>query len=518
MLLLFVLFFPAVAALLTLLTPTERTVLASSESPMLQPRISSARVVALACALIELVAAVALVVGFDPAAGTQHVTSAAWLPGVGISFHIGVDGISLLLVLLTAFLLPIIILVAWAQPLRNEKAFFALMLLMQTGLTGVFVSLDAFLFYFFWEVALIPIYFLAGIWSTSDDRAAITFKFFLYTIFGSLMMLAAFVVVYIATPGAHSADIQAMYTAGRGLPATTQSLVFWGIFLAFAVKMPVVPFHSWQPATYTAAPTPATMLLSGIMLKMGLYGVLRWLLPVVPAGVVQWGPWAIGLAVAGVVYGAIIAIRQADVKTLFAYSSLSHVGLIAAGLFVGVFTGSTIGPVGGVIQMLSHGVCVVGLFYGADWMMRRTGTRDIAALGGLARTAPVFATLFLVLVMGSVALPLTSGFIGEFLLLQSVFAYNPWLAAVAGTTIIFGAVYLLRMYQLTMLGESNAVTDGARDVTALDLAVLVPLVVMVFWLGLYPKPFLDLAQPAVTALLQQAGSAPATAAEIFGAR
>ncbi len=485
MLLLFVLIFPAIAAALTFASG------------------GAARRVAFGAALIELGAAIALAVGFNPAAGVQHVTDIAWIADAGVRFHIGVDGISLLLVLLTAFLVPIIVLAAWSHDFRNEKAFYALMLLMQTGLMGVFVSFDAFLFYFFWELALIPIYFLAGIWSTADDRAAVTFKFFLYTIVGSLFMLAGFVVVYIATPGAHSSDIQAMYAAGRALPPAAQSLVFWGIFLAFAVKMPVVPFHTWQPATYTAAPTPATMLLSGIMLKMGLYGVLRWLLPLVPTGVAQWGPWAIGLSVLGIVYGAIIAIRQADVKTLFAYSSLSHVGLIAAGLFVGVFTQSTIGPVGAMVQMLSHGVCVVGLFFAADWMMRRTGTRTIAELGGLARTAPVFATLFLVLVMGSVALPLTSGFVGEFLLLQSVFAYHPIYGAVAGLTIIFGAVYLLRMYQLTMLGETVDATNGVRDVTGLDLAVLVPLVVMVFWLGLYPKTFIDLAEPAVSALLAQ---------------
>lgn len=503
MLLLFVLIFPAVAAALTFALGS-----------------GAARRVAFGAALVELAAAVALTVNFNPAAGAQHVTDVAWLADAGVRFHIGVDGISLLLVLLTAFLVPVIVLAAWSHEVRNERAFYALMLLMQTGLMGVFVSLDAFLFYFFWELALIPIYFLAGIWSSSENRAAVTFKFFLYTIVGSLFMLAGFVVLYIATPGAHSSDIQAMYAAGRALPAGAQSLVFWGIFLAFAVKMPVVPFHTWQPATYTESPTAATMLLSGIMLKMGLYGVLRWLLPMVPTGVAQWGPLAIALGVIGIVYGAIIAIRQADLKTLFAYSSLSHVGLIAAGLFAGVFTQSTIGPVGGVVQMLAHGVNVVGLFFATDWIMRRTGTRTIADLGGLARTAPVFATLFLVLVMGTVALPLTSGFVGEFLLLQGVFGYNPWLAGVAGLTIIFGAVYLLRMYQRTMLGETVPATDGARDVTGLDLAVLVPLVVMVFWLGLYPKPFLDLAEPAVTALLQQAGGATGGAAgpELLGTR
>lgn len=501
MLLLFVLVFPAVAAALTFLVGD-----------------GLAKRIALLAAVVELGAAVALVARFVPAGGTQFVTDAAWLPDAGVRFHIGADGISLLLVLLAAGLMPLIVLTAWSHPLRNEKAFYALMLLMQTGMIGAFVALDAFLFYFFWELALIPIYFLAGIWSDDADRAAITFHFLLFTIVGSLTMLAAFVAVYISTPGAHSSDIQAMYAAARALPAATQSLVFWGIFLAFAVKMPVVPFHSWQPATYTASPAPATMLLSGVMLKMGLYGVLRWLLPLVPAGVQQWGTWAIGLSVLGVVYGSIIAIRQSDVKTLFAYSSLSHVGLIAAGLFVPAFTGSGVGPTGALVQMLSHGVTVVGLFYGADWLLRRTGTRTVAELGGVARTAPVFATLFLVIVMASVALPLTSGFVGEFLLLQSIFAYNAVYGAVAGLTIIFGAVYLLRMYQRTMLGEATPVADGLRDVSDIDLVVLSSLVVLIFWIGLYPNTFIKLVEPAVTSLVTDVRAGTAAGTEMFGIR
>ncbi len=518
MLILFLLLWPAVGALITLMVPAGGKVLAAPDAhPMLQPRVSAARQVALAVALVELAAAVFLWTGFLPEGGTQFVVNVPWIASAGVNFHIGLDGISLLMVLLTTFLVPIIVLAAWAREWRNESAFYALILLMQTGLLGVFMAFDAFLFYFFWEVALIPIYFIAGIWG-GERRAAVTFKFFIYTVFGSLFMLAAFVLLYIQTPGTHSSDLTAIYAAGHSLPAPLQGIVFWAIFLAFAIKMPVVPFHTWQPATYTEAPAPGTMLLSGIMLKMGLYGVLRWLLPVVPAGVAQWGGVAIILGVIGIVYGAIIAIRQRDIKTLFAYSSLSHVGLIAAGLFAGVFTQSTIGPVGGVIQMLSHGVNVVGLFFAADFIMRRTGTRQISELGGLARTAPVFATLFLVMVLGSVALPLTNGFVGEFLLLQGLFAYNAWLGGVAGLTIIFGAVYLLRMYQRTMLGETVPATEGTADVTALDLAVLVPLVVMVFWLGLYPKPFLDMAQPAIADLLKQASGLAAPAVEMLGTR
>ncbi len=456
---------------------------------------------AFGAALVELGAVVALALHFDAAGGTQFAVSVPWIPEVGASFHVGYDGISLLLVELTAALLPLIVLAAWPHEVRNARGFYALMLLMQTGLIGVFTSLDAFLFYFFWEVALIPIYFIAGIWG-GERRAAVTFKFFLYTVFGSLFMLAAFIFLYFAQPeGARSADVTALYAVGRTLPVGIQSVLFWAIFLAFAIKMPVFPFHTWQPDTYTESPTAATMLLAGIMLKMGLYGVLRWLLPVVPAGVAEWGRTAIVLGVIGIVYGAIIAIRQRDLKTLFAYSSLSHVGLIAAGLFTGTLAGLT----GGVVQMLAHGVSVVGLFFGADFISRRTGTRQIAALGGVARTAPVFAALFLVIVMASVALPLTSGFVGEFLLLQSLFTYNPWLGAIAGTTIIFGAVYLLRMYQRVLLGETTPSTAALADASATELAVLVPLVIFIFWIGLYPKSFIDVAQPAVVRLLAEAG-------------
>lgn len=482
MLTLFILLWPAAAALLVALVGD-----------------GAAKRVALGAALVELAAVLVLAAGFVPDASTQFAVDVPWIADAGIHFHVGYDGISLLLVLLTVVLVPLIVLTAWGTEFRTPRAFYALVLLMQTGLLGVFTSRDAFLFYFFWEVALIPVYFLSAIWG-GERRARVTFKFFVYTVFGSLFMLAAFLYLYFAqAPGARSADVQALYDVGRTLPESVQSILFWFIFLAFAIKMPVVPFHTWQPDTYTESPTPATMLLSGIMLKMGLYGVLRWLLPVVPAGAHEWGPVALGLGVIGIVYGALIAIRQNDIKTLFAYSSLSHVGLIAAGLF----SNTVIGLTGGVLQMLAHGVNVVGLFFAADWLLRRTGTRQVSELGGVARTAPVFATLFLVIVMASAALPLTSGFVGEFLLLQGVFQFNPWLAAVAGTTIIFGAVYLLRMYQRTMLGETVPVTNGVRDLSALDLAVLVPIVVLVFWLGLYPATFLRLAEPAVAELLKQ---------------
>ena len=405
-------------------------------------------------------------------------------------------------------LVPIILATAFRhEEYENPGAFYALVLFMQTGLLGVFTALDAFVFYFFWEVALIPIYFLAGAWSRSDHRIQITFKFFLYTIIGSLFMLAGFVYLYLQTSppaislAAHSSDIQAFYAAGKHLAASEQAWLFWLIFAAFAVKMPIFPFHTWQPDTYTESPAPATMLLSGIMLKMGIYGCLRWLLPVVPLGVSQWQQLVEVLAIIGIIYGAIIAIRQRDMKRLIAYSSLSHVGLMIAG----VFSLQAIGLQGAVVQMLAHGVNVVGMFLVADAIERRTGTRDLHELGGLTRRTPLLSVCFLVMLLSTVALPLTGGFVGEFLLLAGVYQFNMWAGAVAGLTIIFSAVYLLRMYQRAMLGPDSAYSDTITDLTGGELLMFVPLIALVFWLGLFPGTFLHLSEPAVSSILTAVG-------------
>jgi NADH-quinone oxidoreductase subunit M len=458
---------------------------------------NAARVMALGAALVEFVVAVYAAVMAQLTAQTQFEVNVPWVASAGINFHVGMDGLSLVLVLLTAFLVPLIILASFRHEYQNASAFYALILFMQTGLIGVFVSLDAFLFYFFWEVALIPIYFLAGVWG-SERRIAVTFKFFLYTIIGSLFMLAAFVYLYFQT-GSHgavrSSDILAFYNLT--LSSDQQAWVFWLIFAAFAVKMPIFPFHTWQPDTYTESPTPATMLLSGIMLKMGIYGTLRWLLPVVPKGVSHWGPLVMVLCIIGIIYGAIIAIRQRDVKRLIAYSSLSHVGLMAAG----VFSLTMMGLQGTVIQMLAHGVNVVGMFFIADIIQRRTNTRDISELGGLTKHTPVLSVTFLVLLLSTVALPLTAGFVGEFLLLGGVYQYNHWLGAVAGLTIILSAVYLLRMFQRVMLGPDTQFTATIKDLTGAELAVLVPLILMVFWIGLFPGTFMRISEPAIMQIM-----------------
>ena len=487
----FLVFFPLAAALLLLFAKG-----------------GAARALALGASFLELAVAVVAAIVFVRNGPAGFDLNLSWIPSAGITFHLGIDGLSLCLVLLTTFLVPIILATAFRHAeYENPGAFYALVLFMQTGLLGVFTALDAFVFYFFWEVALIPIYFLAGAWSRSDRRIQITFKFFLYTIIGSLFMLAGFVYLYLQTNpatisiAAHSSDIQAFYAAGKQLGAAQQGWLFWLIFAAFAVKMPIFPFHTWQPDTYTESPAPATMLLSGIMLKMGIYGCLRWLLPVVPLGVSQWQQLVMVLAIIGIVYGAIIAIRQRDMKRLIAYSSLSHVGLMIAG----VFSLEAIGLQGAVVQMLAHGVNVVGMFLVADAIERRTGTRHIPDLGGLTRRTPLLSVCFLVMLLSTVALPLTGGFVGEFLLLAGVYQFNMWAGAVAGLTIIFSAVYLLRLYQRTMLGPDSAYSDTITDLTGAELAMFAPLIVLVFWLGLFPSTFLHLSEPTISTILTAVG-------------
>jgi NADH-quinone oxidoreductase subunit M len=351
--------------------------------------------------------------------------------------------------------------------------------------------MDGFLFYVFWELALIPIYFICLLWGGAD-RARITFKFFVYTLAGSLFMLGGFIYLYQHTPN-HSFDISALYAAGRSLDATHQGYVFWAMFIAFAVKMPIFPFHTWQPDTYTTAPAPGTMLLSGIMLKMGVYGVIRWIMPVAPLGVDSWSNLAITLSVIGIVYASCIAIVQKDFKRLIAYSSIAHVGLIAAG----VLAGNEQGMQGAMIQMLSHGVNVVGLFFIADMIFVRTGTREIQHLGGFRSISPVFAIYFLIILLGSVALPLTNGFVGEFLLINGVYQYNAWMAAFAGLTVILGAVYMLRSYQSVMLGELSLQYNSFAPMLGYEKAVLITICAAVIIFGVYPKPLLDIASPAV---------------------
>ena len=457
----------------------------------------NAKKAALALSLVQLVPTLMMLAQFTHDASTQFMLDFWWIPSLGISFKIGIDGISAVLVLLTNLLIPFIILSSFHKKnYNNPHIFYSLILFMQMALIGVFTAMDGFLFYIFWELALIPIYFICLLWG-GENRAKITFKFFIYTLFGSLFMLVALIYIYLQTPGVHTFDINALYAAGRALPVGTQAILFWGLFIAFAIKMPVFPFHTWQPDTYTVAPTQGTMLLSGIMLKMGIYGVIRWLLPMVPAGVHDWSNWAIYLSVIGVIYASVIAIKQNDFKRLIAYSSIAHVGLISAG----VFTLTVQGLQGAMVQMFSHGINVFALFYIIDEIEDRTGTRNLSELGGVRSIAPQFATAFMIVLLGSVALPLTNGFVGEFLLINGLYQYSAWTAAIAGLTIILGAIYMLNAYQKSMLGELSGATLKFPDMNTEEMSILIPVVLMVIAFGVYPKPLLELSEPAITKLL-----------------
>ena len=455
----------------------------------------NARQLALLGAVAELAVALVVWMQFDPMAGQQFGFKYDWIKSAGISLGASLDGISMLLVLLTTFLSPLIILSTFGHDYRNAPAFYSLILFMEAALVGVFTATDAFLFYLFFEAALIPIYFLSALWG-GENRLKVTFKFFIYTIFGSLFMLVAFVYLYFQTPGTHTSEIAAFYNLQ--LSPAAQAWVFWGLFIAFAIKMPVFPFHTWQPDTYTESPTPATMLLAGIMLKMGVYGLIRLLLPIVPMALEHWGAVAIVLSVIGIVYGSIIAIKQRDMKRLIAYSSFAHVGLMSAGVFSTTLNGLQ----GALIQMLAHGINVVGMFFIVEIIFSRTKTRNLDQLGGITQSTPQLTVYFMILLLGSVALPLTNAFVGEFLLLAGVYEYNGWLGAVAGLTIILAAVYMLRLFQKSMFGTRSEVTEHFADLSLSERAVLIPLVVMVFWIGIYPSTFLSLTEPTVSQLLR----------------
>ncbi len=452
--------------------------------------------IALAFSLVQLALTIYALTKFKISAEPQLMVDWVWIESLGIHFKVAMDGISLLLVLLTNVLIPLIILSSLNREIKNKNVFYALILLMQSALVGVFTSMDGFLFYIFWEMALVPIWFICLLWG-GENRAKITFKFFIYTLAGSLFMLVGLIYLYMNTGESRSFDIHALYTAGANLSSSEQSWIFWAMFIAFAIKMPVFPFHTWQPDTYVVAPTQGTMLLSGIMLKMGTYGLIRWLLPIAPLGVQEWGNTAMILSVISILYASIIAIMQNDFKRLIAYSSIAHVGLISAG----IFSLTVQGLQGGIMQMLAHGINVVGLFFVADILFNRTKTNEISKLGGIRNIAPWFATVFMIVMLGSVALPMTNGFIGEFLLLNGIYQYNAWFAAFAGLTVIFGAVYMLRSYQRTMLGDTNALTSTFTDLSMNEKIVCGTIVILILAMGIYPKPLLDIAEPAVMKII-----------------
>ncbi len=461
-------------------------------------RNSSSKYLALAIAFIQMFFTFYLLAYFNnvPTVDSplQYEIQQPWSNYIKSSIHFGIDGMGMLMVLLTNILVPLIILSSFNTQKPYKNSFYALILMMQFGLIGVFTALDGILFYAFWEITLIPIWFIAGLWGQDDKKYKFTTKFFVYTFVGSLFMLAGLIYVY-----NYSASFALTDLYNANLSTGQQTVVFWFIFFAFAVKLPVFPFHTWQPDTYTYSPTQGSMLLSGIMLKMAVYGLLRYLLPITPDAIAGTsGGIVMMLCVFGVIYGALIAIVQNDSKRLIAYSSLSHVGLITAGIFAsailtlkGQFTIE--GGDGAMVQAFAHGINVVGLFYCADILYKRFGTRDLNKMGGLARVAPKFAVLFMLIMFGSLGVPLTNGFIGEFILIKSVYDYNTVLGIVAGLTIILAAVYLLRFYAKSMFGKGDeTVLAQARDLSGVEFSVLASLTVFVVLLGLFPQSILDM--------------------------
>ncbi|BDU24335.1 NADH-quinone oxidoreductase subunit M [Flavobacterium sp. GSB-24] len=447
--------------------------------------------VALLFSLAALGCSIVLLNNFSAGENISVINS--WITQPKISFALNADGLGLAMVLLTAALTPIIIFSSFGNEYKNAKGFYALILFMAFAMTGTFLAADGLLYYIFWELALIPIYFIALIWGNGDaeERRKAVVKFFIYTLAGSLFMLTAFIYLY---QKAGSFLIEDLYKVE--LSACEQFWIFLAFFLAYAIKIPIIPFHTWQANVYQKAPTVGTMLLSGIMLKMGLYSVIRWQLPLTPIAAKEYMYIFIGLGIAGVIYGSIVALRQKDLKKLLAYSSLAHVGLIAAGSYTLTLDGLR----GAVLQMIAHGFVVVGLFFAAEVIYRRFETREIGEMGGIRTQSPKFTSMFLILVLASVALPSTFNFVGEFTVLYSLSQINIWFAILGGTTIILGAYYMLRMFQHVMLGETNSKTFA--DVSLNEGISFAVIIAVLLFFGFYPKPITDLITPSLETILQ----------------
>jgi len=431
---------------------------------------------------------------------------ADWLPGLGSTFSIRLDGMGQLLCLLTAISFPLIFITTWHREYKNAHNFFALMLLSQTGLMGVFLAMDALVFYFFWELALIPVYFLCSIWG-GERRIAATFKFFIYTFVGSLLMLIGLIYLQSQTTDG-SFDISSFYKLS--LSNQSQSWVFLLMFVAFAIKMPIFPFHSWQPDTYEQSPTATTMVLSGVMVKMGVFAVIRWLMPVLPVGAYAYGETTVSiLAVTGMIYASLIAMRQDDMKRLVAWSSIAHIGLMV----IAIFSETEIGLQGVMIQMFNHGINIIGLWIIVEILEQKYGTRKLSELGGLAQKAPVMALLFVVIALANIALPLTNAFVGEFMMFtgifsSTVFRYELFVVPAAGLCIILGAVYILKMIQKVLYGNTNSLTETGTDIRFNEKLVLGIIVLLIIVAGIYPQPFLDLTKDTTNHILNESNVIP----------
>ncbi|MBF0424872.1 MAG: NADH-quinone oxidoreductase subunit M [Magnetococcales bacterium] len=458
-------------------------------------RDASARIVALGVSLATFLLSLGLYAAFDTStAEFQFLEEVPWLPGLGIAYRMGVDGISLSLLLLTTLLTPICILASWESIKTRVREYMMAFLALESFVIGVFCALDFLLFYILWEAMLIPMFLLIGIWG-GPRRVYAALKFFLYTLAGSVVMLIA--VLVLAHQG-HTFSIPELMKLH--LPLNVQVWLFLGFFVSFAVKVPMWPVHTWLPDAHVEAPTAGSVILAGILLKMGAYGFLRFSLPMLPEASHYFAPFIYGLSLVAVVYTALVALMQTDLKKLIAYSSVSHMGFVTLGLFAF----NRLGIEGGVLQMINHGLVSGALFLLVGVVYDRLHTREIARFGGLALRMPVYATLFMVFTMAAVGLPGTNGFVGEFLVLLGVFATSKGVATVAATGVVLGAAYMLWMFKKVVFGEiRHADVDALTDITPRELALFVPLLVLVFWIGFYPDPFLRLLHASVNGLLTQ---------------
>jgi NADH-quinone oxidoreductase subunit M len=422
-----------------------------------------------------------------------------WMPYIGSSFSVGLDGMGFLLTFLTAFSYPLIFAATYKTEWKNANAFFALMLLSQAGIMGVFVATDALLFYFFWELALIPIYFLCSRWG-EEKRIQATFKFFIYTFTGSLLMLVGIIFVYLHTSAVsadsvHSFSLNAFYQAA--LSPSQQDWLFWLFFAAFAVKIPVWPLHTWQPFVYEQGNYPAVMVLSALMVKMGVFGMIKWLLPIFPAADEKFADIVIILSIIGIVYASCIALIQNDLKRFVAWTSIAHLGLMAAAIFVR----NSSGLQGVMLEMLNHGINILALWIVVDIIEKNTGVRKISELGGLAIKSPALAMFLVVIAFANIALPLTNSFVSEFLMFNGLFEFNKWYAIVAIVGIVLSSVYMLSMVQKVLFGKLNTLTEKAQPMNAGHKIVLTVLAISILVLGIYPEPVIHLTQGTVSYIL-----------------
>jgi NADH-quinone oxidoreductase subunit M len=487
-----ILFTPLVGALLLMFIP--------------RSSLSAHRLVGNLFGVLGFVVSIPLVLRFPVGSdGYNFRETADWIPYLGAQYSLGLDGISLLLVMLTTFLGLIAILSSWNAIQMRTKEYYILLLLLQTGMLGVFLSLDFFLFYVFWEVMLVPMYFLIGVWG-SDRRLYAAIKFFLYTLAGSVLMLLAILALYFNAAkitGIQTFNIPALLATAQQFPDSLKVWLFWGFFFAFAIKVPMFPFHTWLPDAHTEAPTAGSVILAGVLLKMGTYGFLRFSLPMLPKDPLLAGKIVhilVVLSLIGIVYGAIVCLMQKDMKRLIAYSSVSHLGFCTLGIFALTPQGLS----GSVLQQVNHGISTGALFLLVGFLYERRHTRLISEFGGLATPMPNFAAIYLIITLSSLGMPLLNGFIGEFTILQGAFVVNKAWAAWGSLGIVLGAAYLLWLYQRTMFGTvTHEVNKTLRDLSLREYVVILPLVVLAFWIGIYPKPFFAYIEKPVQKIVEQ---------------